>query len=571
MIKRLAHRYMTALFVLCLALVLQACGSNNSGGGGGSGTPVAQKPSNAIEITMAYSSEKKPWIDPLATKFNQEHHTDPASGRPIYVNAIVVDSGTAADALAQGTAQYTIWSPSNSLWISVVNFEADKTLLDKSPSLVNTPVVLAMWKPMAVALGWPNKPLGLSDIIALDNNPQGWGSLGHPEWGKFKYAHTNPDVSSTGLSIVTAEFYAAAGKTKGLTEADVTNPQVQQYIQNIENSIVHYSPTTTVFANDIKKGGINFISAVAIEEVTLVDLNKNGNLKDPLVGIYPKEGTFYHDNPFVIPNASWVTADQRAAASVWKDYLLTPDNQRLALALGFRPANPDVAFADPLTAANGVDTSEPKTVLEVPSPKVLVSVKNAWKNYRKQANIMLVLDVSGSMGDPQQQGSKMYNALQGLKVFLSSTRAEDRIGFIDFSDSVDYAVPIAPYGQNKAKLDAVLSGNFSQGSTALYDAVLKAAQELDNLHDTTRINAIVVLTDGQDNASAANAQSQLSAIVGQNAEDISSIRIFPIAYGSGSDVDVNALQEMADMTHTILSTGDASNILKVYNQISQYF
>ncbi len=569
MIKRLAHRYMTALFVLCIALVLQACGSDN--GVVVSGTPVVQKPGNAIEITMAYSSEKKPWITPLVDKFNQAQIKEPTSGRPIFVTALVVDSGVAADALANGQAQYTVWSPSNSLWISVVNFKADKTLLDKSPSLVNTPVVLAMWKPMAVALGWPNKPLGLSDIIALDNNAQGWGSLGHPEWGKFKYAHTNPDVSSTGLSIVTAEFYAAAGKTRGLTEADVTDPKVQQYIQNIENSIVHYSPTTTVFANDIKKGGINFISAVALEEETVIDLNKNGNLKDPLVAIYPKEGTFYHDNPFIIPNAAWVTADQRAAASVWKDYLLTAASQRQALTLGFRPANPDVAFADPLTAANGIDTNEPKTVLEVPSPKVLVSVKDAWKNYRKQANIILVLDVSGSMGDPKQQGSKLYNALQGLKVFLNSARPEDRIGFIDFSDSVDYAVPIAPYSQNKAKLDAVLSGNFNEGSTALFDAVLKAAQELDNLHDTTRINAIVVLTDGQDNASAANAKSQLSAIAGQNSEDISSIRIFPIAYGSGSDVDVNALQEMADMTHTVLSTGDASNIQKVYDQISQYF
>ncbi len=567
--KRLAQRYLTPLFVLCLTLGLQACGPDNSGGG--NGTPVVNKPSNAIEITMAYSSEKKPWITPLVDKFNQLQQKAPGSDRPIFVTATVVDSGVAADALASGSVQYTVWSPSSSLWISVVNYKADKNLLDKSPSLLNTPVVLAMWKPMAVALGWPSKPIGLSDIIALDNDPQGWGSKGHPEWGKFKYAHTNPDVSSTGLSIVTAEFYAAAGKTRGLTEADVNDPKVKQYIQNIENSIVHYSPTTTVFANDIKKGGINFISAVALEEETVIDLNKNGNLKDPLVAIYPKEGTFYHDNPFIIPNGGWVTAEQRAAASVWKDYLLTTDSQRLGLSLGFRPANPDVAFADPLTAANGVDISEPKTVLEVPGPKVLVSVKDAWKSYRKQANIILILDVSGSMGDAHAQGSKLYNALQGLKIFLSSARPEDRIGFVDFSDSVDYAVPIAPYSENKAKLDAVLNGNFNQGSTALYAATLRAAQELDKLHDTTRINAIVVLTDGQDNASPADAKSQLSAIVGQNAEDISSIRIFPIAYGSGSDVDVNALQQMADMTHTVLSKGDASDIRKVYDQISQYF
>lgn len=557
------------LLALTVALTLLAgCGPDNNGG---NGTPVVQVPNNAIQITMAYSSEKKPWIDPLATRFNQEQHKDPSTGRPIYVNAVVVDSGTAADALAQGTSQYTVWSPSNSLWISVVNYEADKTLLDASPSLVNTPVVLAMWKPMAVALGWPNTPIGLSDIIALDNDPNGWGSKGHPEWGQFKYAHTNPDVSSTGLSIVTAEFYAAVGKTKDLTEADVNDPKVKTYIQNIENSIVHYSPTTTVFANDIKKGGINFISAVALEEETVIDLNKNGNLKDPLVAIYPKEGTFYHDNPFIIPNANWVTPEQRSAAGVWRDYLLTADSQRAALALGFRPANPDVAFADPLTAANGVDTAQPKTVLEVPSPKVLVSVKDAWKSYRKQANIMLILDVSGSMGDAQEQGSKLYNALQGLKVFLGSMRDEDRVGFIDFSDNVDYAVPIAPYSQNKQQIEDVLNGNFNQGSTALFAAVLKAAQELDKLHDTTRINAIVVLTDGQDNASPGDAQSQLTALVGQNSEDISAIRIFPIAYGSGSDVDINALQQMADLTHTVLSQGDASDIRKVYDQISQYF
>ena len=254
----------------------------------------------------------------------------------------------------------------NSLWKSVLNFEADKDLGgdgpgDADPLLLN-PVVLAMWKPMAQALGWPDKPIGLSDVLALNKNPQGWGAVGHPEWGQFKYAHTNPEVSSTGLSTVAAEFYAGAGKTSGLTEADVNDPKVQQFVKDIEQSIVHYSATTTIFKENVRKGGMSYISAVALEEQTLLDLNKTGGMPVSLVAIYPKEGTFWHDNPYIILKGSWVTDELRKAATVFKDYLLQADNQQKALALGFRPANTAVSYrTDPFTLANGVDPSQPKT------------------------------------------------------------------------------------------------------------------------------------------------------------------------------------------------------------------
>src|SRR5436190_10452611 len=87
-----------------------------------SGTPT--KPQNAIEVTFAYSSEKQPWIDPLAAKFNGEQHKMPGDNRPIYITAQVWDSGTAEKQIANKTFQPTVWSPSNSLWKSVLNFEA---------------------------------------------------------------------------------------------------------------------------------------------------------------------------------------------------------------------------------------------------------------------------------------------------------------------------------------------------------------------------------------------------------------------------------------------------------------
>ncbi len=561
------------LFVVANVLTpfaLAACDS------GANATPT--KPSNALEVTFAYSSEKKPWIEPLAAKFNRDRHTLPGDKRPIYINAFVVDSGTARSQIVDGSLQPTVWSPSNSLWKSVLNFEADKELGgsgagDADPLLLN-PVVLAMWKPMAEALGWPNKPIGLRDILDLNRNPQGWGAVGHPEWGQFKYAHTNPEVSSTGLSAVTAEFYAGAGKTAGLTDEDVNNPQVRDFVKAIEQSIVHYSATTTIFKDNVRKGGMDYISAVALEEQTVLELN-GSNMPTPLVAIYPKEGTFWHDNPYIILKAPWVTDDQRRAATMFKDFLLQPDNQQTALALGFRPANTQVSWrTEPFTQANGVDPDQPKTTLQVPVPRVLESVKNAWSILRKEANIMLVLDVSPSMDDQD----KLKNALEGIRTFLDQTRDVDKVGFVAFDRDAHVLVPIDTLSKTRAKiLDYVNNpDNLPRGdSTAIYDGVAAGLDELESLNngqlDQQHINALVVLTDGQDNASKSLNKRAVPLRLRTDRNELWAAKLFPIAYGKDEGVDKDLLQQFADDTQTRLVSGDTSDIKKIYQEISNYF
>jgi Ca-activated chloride channel family protein len=560
------------LLVLSLALgfLAAACDLTAINPGGATPTPGSgPKPANALEITMAYSSEKEPFIKPLAAQFNAAKHTLPGSNRPIYVTATVVDSGVARSQIADGSLKPTVWSPSSSLWKPVLNFEADRELAGESDPIFLTPVVIAMWKPMAEALGWPNKPLGLSDIIGLNNDPNGWGAVGHPEWGKFKYAHTNPEVSSTGLSMVAMEFYAGANKVRGLTEDDVNQDAVKAYVQNIENSIVHYSSTTTIFKENVRKGGMDYISAVALEEVTVIELNKT-NMPVPLVSIYPKEGTFFHDNPFIILNGDWVTDEQRQAATMFKDFLLLPENQKNALSLGFRPANPNVQMGDPFTPTFGVDPTQPKTVLEVPQPKVLVTVKDLWNAYRKESNIILVLDVSPSMDDQD----KLKNALDGIRVFLDQIRDVDQIGFIVFGGEVTELVPLGPATQTKALIRDYLDNPDKlprPNSTALYDGVAAAVDKLEALNDQTRINAIVVLTDGQDNSSNRANKGGLIPRLRQNNTQLNAIKVFPIAYGHDQGVDQGALQEMADATRTRLVVGDTSDIRKVYQEISLYF
>src|SRR4029078_6133427 len=93
-----------------------------------------------------------------------------------------------------------------------VKFEANQQLApDENPSIVRTPLVIAMWEPMAQALGYPKKPVGVADILALAQSKEGWASKGRPEYGAFKLVQTNPDFSTAGLSAVVAEYYAATG------------------------------------------------------------------------------------------------------------------------------------------------------------------------------------------------------------------------------------------------------------------------------------------------------------------------------------------------------------------------
>jgi Ca-activated chloride channel family protein len=90
-----------------------------------------------------------------------------------------------------------------------------------------------MWKPMAEALGWPQQPLGWSDIAELVRSGKTWADYGHPEWGRFQWGHTHPDYSNSGITSILATGYAAVGKTRDLTVDDVRSPQFAAFMGDV--------------------------------------------------------------------------------------------------------------------------------------------------------------------------------------------------------------------------------------------------------------------------------------------------------------------------------------------------
>jgi Ca-activated chloride channel homolog len=550
------------IFASCLtaiALLLSGC------------SLVQSLTAQPVAVTLAYSSEKQEWLVPLIQQFNDEKHkTD--KGSVIQVTGTAYGSIDAIDQTLAGLIQPTVWSPASSIYLPIAQTEWSKKygkdLTTGTPKdLVLSPVVVAMWQPMAEALGWPQKDLGWADIAALATSDKGWDAYGYPEWGAFAFGHTHPGYSNSGIAAVLAEVYAGAGKQRGLTDADLSDPKVKTFVGNVETSIIHYGTSTGFFGDRMFQRGPSYLSAAVMYE-NLVAAQESKRLAGqsqqlPVVAIYPKEGTFIANHPYIILDAPWVTADQQAAAEAFEAFLLDKPQQLKALELGFRPSDVSIPFAAPLDSQHGVDTSKPKTTLEVPSSQIIQGVEDLWKEVKKPVDVAVVMDISGSMA-----GDKINSSRQSLIQFINLLDDKDRLQLITFNDKITTLLPLSLVGEKRADTIRRVGGIIEGGGTALYDSVALAYHDLQTQGDPKHIRGIVVLTDGQDNAST-QTLDQLVATIGQNSESGASIKVFTIAFGS--DADKTVLKQIAEPTGGQEYDSDPKNINAIYAEIATFF
>ena len=539
----------------------------------------AQPPTPArptVTLVFPYGSEKKPWLTDVTDAFNAAQNQTP-DGKVIRVELHPMGSGEAMEEVASGRLKAHLVSPASGAFIELANAESrtatGKDLVGPTQNLVLSPVVIAMWKPMAEALGWPAKPVGWSDVLKLSAGGASWADYGFPQWGRFKFGHTHPQFSNSGLISILAEVYAAAGKQRDLSLADVNDAKTAEFVQGIERSVVHYGSSTGFFGRKMFDRGPEFLSAavmyenMVIESYGLPGAAKSPDLPFPVVALYPKEGTFWSDHPIGVVQREWVDDEHRAAAKVYTDYLLAAEQQRAAMKYGFRPGDPAIAPAGPIDAAHGVDPAEPRTTLAVPPADVMNAVIDLWKRNKKHANIALVLDTSGSM-----KGARIDNAKAGAEQLVQMLGAGDRLSVVPFNTGVTWALTDAPVASQKPAADAAINSLFAGGDTALYDAVAAAYDHQANADlDGSAITAVVVLTDGEDTASRLQVGPLLQRI--RTSEESrgagKTVRVFTIGYGGEANAKV--LKDIADATDGKAYAGTPENIREVFKDIATFF
>jgi Ca-activated chloride channel homolog len=565
---------------------------------------------SCVTVPIASSPEKLELLTDLAKRF--EDSGADVGGRCIQVKVARVSSGLGASLLTAGWPKPkvngdrpVIWSPAASTWGAVLDQRRadagrDPYVTTPGKSFMLTPLVIAMPQPMAEALGYPQTPVGFSDVLALAQDPTGWEGRGHPEWGPFRFGKTNPNFSTSGLAQTVAQYYAATGKTSDLTLEDLGRPEVEAFSSGVESAVVHYGDTTLTFLNNLfradRRGNpFGYASAVAVEEKSVLDYNRgnpDGILdpgerprapRVPLVAIYPKEGTLYSDNPLIVLDAPWVSQQEKAAADRFAEFVTQTNNQRRVLRYGFRPGNPAVSIGKPIVAKNGVDPNQPQTTLEVPRPAVLAGVIDEWNRVRKKARVLLVMDVSGSMGDeadPDSGDTKLDLAKRAAIAALGEFNPEDEVGLRIFSTDIsnreptDYrdVVDIGPMSANRSALESNIQRLVPTQGTPLYTVTGDSYEQMVEQYDPTRINAVVLLSDGRnEDPRNEDLAALLRTLRAQNeGEATRPVRIFPIAYGG--DADEATLKRIAEATSAAsYSAVDPSTIVNVFNAVVSNF
>jgi len=115
---------------------------------------------------------------------------------------------------------------------------------------------------------------------------------------------------------------------------------------------------------------------------------------------------------------------------------------------------------------------------------------------------LLLMDVSSSMNNVD----KLDSAKAAAGEYVQQMRSTDQAGVLAFNTSVETVQEITG---DRQSLTQAVDGLSARRETAMYDALISAVEQLDS--ESGR-KAIIVLTDGMDNASSATAHDVIERI-----------------------------------------------------------
>ncbi|HUE75962.1 MAG TPA: VWA domain-containing protein [Chloroflexota bacterium] len=536
---------------------------------GGDGQPSHRRQGQTTIIRIGHSPDITPLFQALITAYNQQ-------SRDFKVERLGLDFDALIDAAVNG--ELVGVSPDASLVLNEVERAWQVTNSD-SPPLVGYTIRYAS-SPVVIAIR--EDRLGGAP-------PTGWQGL---IASNLKWAHLSSLTTSSGLLTLAAEFYAAAGVQR-LDRDDVDRLDVLERVRAIESSVARYGGESEekVVEYLLTPEGIAAIDAMVLSEAQIVSLNQQASARNIATwrAIYPDEGTLMMDHPLTLLEHPTLSPEARRAFLDFTRFIATEPMQNLVIEHGYRPVAYDKELdTGPLTPANGVNPAQPK-LLPLPSPGTLMAMRAHWASgLKRPANILLVVDVSGSMREDQ----RMPQAKQALEAFVITAAQKgtrDRIGLSTFSDDYAEVVPIKAIGENRQQLLNAIRSLEPRGNTALFYSAWIAQQKLLSLEDPERINAVVLMTDGLENGSRRyqgqtspfglvpsllpdgriDTRQLVAALKAQPNADAGGVLLFTIGYGK--DADENTMRQIAGASGGQYYFAEPSNITQLYALIQGNF
>lgn len=523
-------------------------------------------------MTIATSPEMAPLLGTLADQFNSQQSSQAGM---VPVKIVTISPSDMVAAAQQPDPPYQAINPDSGIWLSqltnewAVKFQSETQSADSLPlprqryalpeRFAVSPVVIAMWEKVASSMGWPNAAIGWNTLQVRASQD-----------ANFHWNHPSTSYAS-GLLATLAEFYAGAGVNRGLTEAEATDPATLDYVKKVEATVRFYGEGESAILDRLKTDGTSLLDAFVAQEQIVLRWNKE-NPTQKLVAVYPVEGTLWADHPLTLLERysdydhTPLSNPQRDTYYAFASFILAQAAQNQVLAAGFRPVNTTMdlqAAGSPFNSNPDVDALEPKTTLQIPPYSVIQVIQDFQAYIKKPTNVVLVVDTSGSMGDP----NKLPKVKDALVAFIGQISGKnDRVGLISFSSGINYSSGLQTLTPDyKDSLTSRVQALKAGGNTAILDAVLEAYNQIQAQGDSQAINAIVVMTDGIENASI---HTNLNGLAQTLTKGKVPVVVFSIAFGS--DADSTIMKRLADATNGQFRQADSFNIEDLYKIISTY-
>ncbi|WP_299411832.1 VWA domain-containing protein [Acaryochloris sp. IP29b_bin.148] len=554
-----------------LLIMLSAC----------TGTGPATNGNQGMKVTFLVGSAMEDFCQQSMERFNQ---TGPKlkDGSPFYVHCEAKGSGDVvtevlnkAKAMKNGnlSAEDPSWptlvSLDGDIYVDQLAYQVNQifpgqnyvpTVTD-APLLANSPMVFMVRDDLAESLRKTKDPFQAL-LTAKSHKDLDPGSQPLP----LRYVHTAPSRSNSGLQTLVAQFASVSGKPpEQLTVADVK--AYQGKVGAIQQKITRYGISTTSLAKAMVTNGPFWASVGSVYESSVIAANAQVPAGQPRYqAVYP--GVTYTSNMRgVLPTGPWVSAAEKEAAQQVIDYIRTPEIQKIATTLGLRPGTPGVALGAKFTQNWGVEAQPKYASYRVPKPDVVEAMIQSWQTAaKKPSQVVIVVDSSGSM-----TGTKLAAVQSTLQTYLKGLGPKEKVTLIDFDSVVRKPVSVdgTPEGQSKG-LEFVVALK-ADGNTKLYDSILAAQSWLTQNLRTDAINAVIVLTDGNDSGSRQQLPQLLTALKKTGFEGSQRIAIFTVGYGSEGDFAPDVLQQIAKANGGYYRQGNPASIAQLMADLQVEF
>ncbi len=153
---------------------------------------------------------------------------------------------------------------------------------------------------------------------------------------------------------------------------------------------------------------------------------------------------------------------------------------------------------------------------------------------RPPANVAIVIDKSGSMS-----GDRIARAKEAAIMAVNSLQSNDIVAIVAFDNTVEVVTP-ATKVSDKERIAQAIQGIRVAGGTGLFAGVSKGAAEVRKFLDKTRVNRVILLSDGQANhgPSSPAELGQLGAMLARQGISVTTI-------GLGADYNEDLMTQLA--------------------------